>query len=318
MIRQDRATGSARTISPGPRASPSRPEPRQRGNDLQARSVAGIEVTAEDPREALKERVPLGAAIFSAANPRAASSAPARVRSTPPRHNTARSRAAHASADRSAARAPGPCCRRSTASAHRSAWPARRPDRRGDNRGPHGGHRMPLAAAPLTQPPDRPPEGGDPALLVGQQRQAVPQLSSLIDVPGGDGVLRRCLDEVVAQPPGAARRRRPESDPAPRVPAPRAACRGTDEIRKRRGEPDSSSTASHSPDPSDAAPPHGRTTCSTPGYSTRSDGSGRPGGLALFGQGGFLPRSKRSRSRTVLVLPARSHVARPPVQRWAN
>ena len=56
-----------------------------------------------------------------AANLRTASSASARICSAPRWHKTARSRAAHASADGSPGRAGSPYCQRSTASANRSA-----------------------------------------------------------------------------------------------------------------------------------------------------------------------------------------------------
>jgi hypothetical protein len=125
---------------------------------------------------------------------------------------------------------------------------------------------MPLDAAPLTQPPDRPPEGGDPALLVGHQRQAVPQPSSLIDVPGGDGVLRDALTRSL---------RSHQAQPAA---ADRNPIRLHALIRKRAASPTARA-------PHRTAPTHpiqhrrtGQTTCSTPGYSTRSDGSGRLAG----------------------------------------
>ena len=68
-------------------------------------SVAAVEVTAEDPRNPLRER---DATMFSAANLHAASSASAGIRSIPPRHSAARSKAAHASADGHPARATAP------------------------------------------------------------------------------------------------------------------------------------------------------------------------------------------------------------------
>ena len=62
-----------------------------------------------------------GVMMLSAANLRTASSASARICLTPRRHNMARSRAAHASAEGSSGRAASPYCQRSTVSAHRSA-----------------------------------------------------------------------------------------------------------------------------------------------------------------------------------------------------
>ena len=163
----------------------------------------------------------------AAASLRAASSASARICSTPRRHSRRGSTAAQrlVSGSRAGLR---PVCQRSTASAHRSASTGRPVSRPGTP--PHRDQRVSRDPVPVFQPAEPPLKGGGPALPVGRAPRALHR--------GGPqcGVRRRRWStpappragHCAAPVGGAAPQHRDQSGLAA-CPGRPAACRGTDD-----------------------------------------------------------------------------------------